>query len=128
MPFVRGSQSRGCAFPIIKGREGYWPRRNSAALRRSSIMMILGTYPGERVGEPEFGSRLPELLFEQNDARAMELARRYTVEAIQRWDPLVGIVGVVAERRDYALRIYIDYIDRADENTNVRRATFTVRK
>jgi len=128
MAFVRGSQARGCAFPIVKGREGYWPRRNSAALRRSSIMNILGTYPGERVGEPEFGSRLPDLLFEQNDARALELARRYTIEAIQRWDPLVGVVGVVAERRDNDLRIYIDYIDRADENTNVRRATFTVRR
>lgn len=53
--FQRGSEVRGFAFPIISGREGYWPRRNADAIRRTSIMNILCTIPGERVGEPTFG-------------------------------------------------------------------------
>lgn len=125
--FIRGTEPRGPAFPITKGREGYWPRRNSKALRQSSITMILGTVPGERVGEPEFGSRLHELVFEPADETTVRLAKKYTAEAIARWDPNVEVVAVAPEIVENEIRIFIDYFDRADLEQELRRTVFTIR-
>lgn len=128
MAIVRGGELRGLAFPIMKGREGYWPRRNAKALRRSSIMMILGTYPGERVGEPEFGSLLYRLTFEPNDTILIQQIREETAGAIRRWDPLVRVLGVTVEQNSNTLTIFIDYMDLSDTNQDARRVVFNVRR
>ena len=59
-----------------------------------SIWQILSTRPGERFFLPEFGSRLPELVFQQNDVVFRALARQYIVDAIKRWEKRVVIEGV----------------------------------
>ena len=59
-----------------------------------SIWQILSTRPGERFFLPEFGSRLPELVFQQNDIVFRALARQYIVDAIKRWEKRVVIEGV----------------------------------
>lgn len=61
---------------------------------RESIMQILGTRPGERFMNPEFGSRLNELVFEQNDEVLKGLVRHYVIDAIKRWEKRVIITGV----------------------------------
>ena len=61
---------------------------------RESILQILGTRPGERFMNPEFGSRLKDLVFEQNDEVLKGLVRHYVVEAIRRWEKRVVIAGV----------------------------------
>lgn len=53
---------------------------------KQSIAIILGTYLGERLFNPEFGSRLSEIPFEPNDAPTRDLLYLYTAEAIQRWE------------------------------------------
>jgi uncharacterized protein len=126
-PTVRGNAPRGIGFPIEKGREGYWPRRNSAALRQSSITMILGTLPGERVGEPTFGSHLRRLIFEPNDQQLVREVHREVVEALRTWDPFVGVQGVAIEQHASDLRIFIDYIDLSDPDRQRRRAVHTLR-
>ena len=127
MPVVRGGELRGFGFPIAKGRDGYWSRRNEKALRRSSIMMILGTIPGERVGEPEFGSNLYRLAFEPNDQLLVQQVKAETVEAIQRWDAFVRVMGVSVEQQSNTLTIFIDYMDLADTKQEARRVVFNVR-
>ncbi len=61
---------------------------------RESILQILGTRPGERFMNPEFGSRLNDLLFEQNDEVLKGLIRHYVIDAINRWEKRAVITGV----------------------------------
>ena len=81
-----------------------------------SIWQILSTRPGERFFLPEFGSRLPELVFQQNDIVFRALARQYIVDAIKRWekrvvieevkfseDPLVTDRNIALIRLDYRI-------------------------
>jgi len=59
-----------------------------------SIWQILSTRPGERFFLPEFGSRLPELVFQQNDIVFRALARQYIIDAIRRWEKRLVIESV----------------------------------
>jgi phage baseplate assembly protein W len=59
-----------------------------------SILQILGTRPGERYMNPEFGSRLNDLVFEQNDEILKGLIRHYVIDAIKRWEKRVVITAV----------------------------------
>jgi phage baseplate assembly protein W len=61
---------------------------------RESILQILGTRPGERFMNPEFGSRLNDLVFEQNDEVLKGLIRHYVIEAIDRWEKRVVVISV----------------------------------
>lgn len=61
---------------------------------KESILQILGTRPGERFMNPEFGCRLNDLVFEQNDEVLKGLIRRYVIDAIKRWEKRVVIIGV----------------------------------
>lgn len=124
--FARGEGIRGVAFPITKGREGYWPRRNAAAIRQSSVLMILGTVPGERLMMPTFGSRLPFLLFEPNDVFLVQQLKEETAAALATWDPNLDVVGIAPEMAGDVIQVFIDYIDRRDPNPETRRAVFNV--
>jgi phage baseplate assembly protein W len=64
---------------------------------RESILQILGTRPGERFMNPEFGSRLNDLVFEQNDEVLKGLIRHYVIDAIKKWEKRVVITGVSFE-------------------------------
>jgi uncharacterized protein len=61
---------------------------------RESILQILGTRPGERLMNPEFGSKLHDLVFEQNDEVLKGLIRHYVIDAIKKWEKRVVITGV----------------------------------
>jgi phage baseplate assembly protein W len=61
---------------------------------QESILQILGTRPGERLMNPEFGSRLHDLVFEQNDEVLKGLIRHYVIDAIKRWEKRVVVAGV----------------------------------
>lgn len=59
-----------------------------------SILQILGTRPGERFMNPEFGSRLKDLVFEPNDSVLKGLIRHYVIDAIQQWEKRVYVTDV----------------------------------
>jgi hypothetical protein len=56
-----------------------------------SIYNILATKIGSRLGNREFGSRLNELIFDQNDYVFYDIAEMYIRESIERWEPRVSI-------------------------------------
>jgi hypothetical protein len=64
---------------------------------KESILQILGTRPGERFMNPEFGSKLNDLVFEQNDEVLKGLIRHYVIDAIKKWEKRVIISGVFFE-------------------------------
>ena len=101
---------------------------NAKALRRTSIMMILGTNLGERVGEPTFGSKIHEKMFEPNDGILLQEVRAETIDAIQRWDPLVHIIGAACEPGEDRITVHIDYVDLTDRKQDLNRVAFTMRR
>ena len=72
-----------------------------------SILQILGTRPGERLMNPEFGSHLKDLVFEPNDRVLRGLLRHYVIDAIERWEKRVYVKGVSFDESP----------DTTDENT-----------
>lgn len=59
-----------------------------------SILQILGTRPGERFMDPEFGSRAMDLIFEPNDRVLKGLLRHYITDAIERFEKRVYVTDV----------------------------------
>ncbi len=100
----------GLAGPLTKKSKGYFTPSSEISLIKSSIMMILGTYIGERVMNPEFGSRLKEVPFSQNDSVTRTLIEQYVIESISRWEPRVDIVDfeVQADNNQIRVKIYFD--------------------
>lgn len=56
---------------------------------RQSIERLLSTQKGTVFFSREYGSRLQEMLFEQNTDVATEMLRFYIFEAIRDWEPRV---------------------------------------
>jgi phage baseplate assembly protein W len=59
-----------------------------------SIWLILGTAPGERVGRPDFGCGIYDLVFAtQNAATAGSIATAVQ-DALARWEPRIAVLDV----------------------------------
>lgn len=86
----------GMTFPQHINKKGFFEFSGDLkTLIRHSIYQILDTRVGERVMLPEFGSRLPELLFEPIDGITIALARVYFIDAIKKWEPRILLNSVV---------------------------------
>lgn len=126
--FARGADVRGMAYPISKGREGYWPRRTASALRKTSVINILGTIPGERVMEPTFGSNLPLLVFEPNDEILLQAIVEETKGALVKWDPFLDVIGVATEIEEDQVKIFIDFVDKRERGIEPGRQVFNFKR
>jgi phage baseplate assembly protein W len=58
---------------------------------RESIAIILGTRPGERVMQPDFGCGLDRYLFEPNNMSTLRLIQEEVKRSIVRWEPRVTL-------------------------------------
>jgi len=79
-----------------------------------SMHIILTTRPGDRIMNPEFGSRLPDLVFEPNDQVLKTLLNIYTADALRRWEKRIIITAVTFPSTDSdvengIVRIRINY-------------------
>jgi len=70
-----------------------------------SIKTILSTYPGERIMNPHFGSRLKAILFEPLDDITSELIETEVNAAVTRWDDRLFVTDV-SVTPDYDNNIY----------------------
>lgn len=75
----------------------------------NSIRNILLTPIGSLPGRPDFGSRINNLLFEQNDAAIKDLVDDYVIEALTKWEPRITITDIrtVNDPKYNTLYIYI---------------------
>ena len=86
---------RGLRFPFrFSERSGGTEESSELDRIRESIVQILETRPGERFMRPEFGSRVKDLAFEQNDAVLRGLLRFHITDAIKRWEKRVVVTDV----------------------------------
>jgi phage baseplate assembly protein W len=90
----------GIDFPFrytVDQKIGTIQESNAGERIKDSIHLILATRIGERPFNPEYGSRLPELVFEPMDDALKELLRYYTVDALSRWEKRIEIQQVNLE-------------------------------
>lgn len=87
---------QGLAFPLQLNPRGELALAAGENDIRQSIMIILGTMPGERVMRPRFGCRAWELLFSPNHAVTQSLMADYVREALAMWEPRIEVRDVIA--------------------------------
>lgn len=73
-------------------------------------------------------SGLPELVHEQNDGVTRALAKQYTSDAIQRWEPRVTVIDTQVITSDVELQIVITFCLKGDSPLNAVTRGFVVRR
>jgi|TARA_B100000131_G_C18062299_1_gene590999 Phage baseplate assembly protein W len=85
----------GLSFPLRRDKlNDFAMTKNSLQQSRHNIKNLLLTYPGERVGQPEFGSKLRELCFEQIDENLPERIEEEVRRSVSIWLPYINITEV----------------------------------
>jgi phage baseplate assembly protein W len=83
------------------------PEKVDVPLIFDSIRNIVETYQGERLLEPEFGSRVRELIFEPIDMIFEQKVQSYLTTAVQRYEPRAKITRIELRYTENA--VYIAY-------------------
>ena len=85
----------GLKLPFNRGRSGLFPQSQTTLEQAgSNVKNLLLTAKGERVMQPDFGSRLRELLFEQYTEDLSSRIQSEIQEAISTWLPYINISNV----------------------------------
>jgi phage baseplate assembly protein W len=116
---VRGRLANGISFPFRFGGRGgvvaSSARMNEldAATQHisESIYQIVATEPGERINEPEFGTRLRDVIFEPLDWTVISIIRNRILTSIRRWEKRVNIYeyDVTVTREGDKVMILLSY-------------------
>jgi phage baseplate assembly protein W len=85
---------QGWSFPPRIDAQGGIALTNERNELDQSILIILGTSPGQRVMRPTFGCRLHELVFAPNNSYTAAQARRYVQEALGMWEPRINVTRI----------------------------------
>ena len=85
---------------------------------RQSILLILGTAPGERLMRPEFGCGIHDLVFENLSFATLGRVQQTVDEALLRLEPRIDVTSIdVRPGGDgNVLLIHIEYQVRATNN------------
>ena len=111
---ARDVYGQGLSFPFSFHRQAGGARLSTVTSRdhahiHESIRQILGTKRGERFLRPDFGCRLPELLFEPNTDILHGLIRHEVEEALTNWEPRITLTDVTVTADDAWVRVQITY-------------------
>jgi phage baseplate assembly protein W len=91
----RGSGWRFPILPQAGGGLGYVSGDDNVT---QSLLVLLKTAADERLMRPEFGTTLPELVFEAGSDQNLFRLEQALRETIQRWEPRVEVDGVAVSR------------------------------
>lgn len=90
---------------------------------RGRILQVLFTSPGERVGVPEFGCGLLDVVFEPGDELIAASVRFTVMEALGRWlGDEIAVDGVDVTRDDTTVTVEVAYTRLADRHRAGLRA------
>ena len=109
---VRHQFGRGLGYPWAV-RNNQWETAEGEEKIQVSIFVILSTPLGSRYGQPDFGSMLPLLVFANYDSIMKAELKRYSAEAIRRWEPRIQLQQVIlndANAAENAIDIAVSYI------------------
>lgn len=83
---------------------------NEVETINQSILMIIGTEPGERVMNPDFGCEINKILFSPNDDTTAGLAKYYIEKALRKWEKRIEIININLDNcKENILDIEIKY-------------------
>lgn len=77
---------------------------------KQSILQILSTPQGHRLMLPEYGSRLEEMVFEQNDDILKNMVRLFIMEALSTWEKRIKFKNVSFEQENDVILCEISYL------------------
>lgn len=108
----------GITLPLKRGVNGYFEQGfTSHEQAKSNLLNLLQTQKGERVMQPEFGTGLHSLLFEQMDETEFEIRLQQVItENVSFWLPYITIEEIEVELTD-------ELRDRNQANLTVRFRT-----
>tara|TARA_B100000519_G_C13866507_1_gene261501 strand:- start:102 stop:491 length:390 start_codon:yes stop_codon:yes gene_type:complete len=75
-------------------------KKTGASAVKGAILSILKTDFNERLFQPEFGSNIRALLFEQMNPITVERIKTEVREAVQRHEPRAQVIGVDVEAQE----------------------------
>jgi len=85
---------KGWKFPFNINRLGKVDISSYETDIKEAIFIILGTVPGERIMQPDFGCGIHEYVFSTMDTLNLRLIENAVVEALTRWEPRIDLVEV----------------------------------
>lgn len=103
---------KGWKFPFNINHQGKVDISSYEADIKEAILIILGTRPGERIMQPDFGCGIHEYVFSTMDTLSLRLIENSVIEALTRWEPRIDLVEVKAitdPASEGKLLINIDY-------------------
>src|SRR5215210_7173626 len=90
---------RGWALPVRLDADGQIALAAGPDAVAQSIWTILATAPGERVGQPQFGCGIHELVFSPSGGGTDALVAEQVRGALALWEPRIDLLGVQVESR-----------------------------
>jgi uncharacterized protein len=128
---ARNFLGRGWKYPVEVDRAGGIAMSELDESIRQSMLIILGTAPGERVMRPNFGCNIHDLVYAPNNLNTASLAAHYCIEALGKWEPRIEEVEARAEPPDSdnnRLDITIKYKVRASNTSRNLVYPFYIRR
>lgn len=87
----------GIVLPIQNGNSGYFDQSfDTLTQTKSNIINLINTRPGERRMQPTFGSRIWNIIFEQNIENLSDIAENVIKEDVTMWIPNVTVINVTS--------------------------------
>ena len=102
----------GIVFPIRNSKDGFFASSSTVLEQtKTNLKNLLLTVKGERLGQPEFGSNIFNLLFENFSADLESKLRDGIKDAISTWLPHVHIINLIidAQEDNHYLGISLSY-------------------
>lgn len=113
MPFLRPSD--GLDFPFGIDARGRVSAHHGDPLLRARILQLLLTSPGERVNQPEFGTRLRDLVFDPNSDILLAATEFAVTRALQRFlGDQIEVEAVQISTLESELHVDISYVRKRD--------------
>ena len=85
----------GLSFPLrADNNNDFALTKTSLQQSQHNLKNLLLTYPGERVHQPNFGSKLRQLCFEQLDDKLPTRIEEEIRRSVGNWLPYINIIGV----------------------------------
>jgi uncharacterized protein len=94
---ARSFLGRGWKYPVEIDRSGGIAMSDLDESIRQSILVVLGSAPGERVMRPHFGCEIHELVFAPNNVTTAGMAAHFCIEALQKWEPRIEEIEADAD-------------------------------
>ena len=85
----------GLKLPLTQGGSSIFAQtKTTFEQAKHNIRNLLLTIPGERLGQPEFGSNLYKIVFEQMDENFEDIKEATISNAIKTWLPYINIKNI----------------------------------